>query len=221
MQSPYTCVLFDLDGTIADSAPGIISCLAKTFEQLGRPVPSPTEFLAWVGPPILDSFEQFAGMNALESRQALKIYRTFYLDHGITNLSAFDGIGDVLRAVHETPLPISLATSKPESLARIAMSEMGFLDYLDVLTGASEDEVRSAKAEIIGLALERLSDLGADVSRPIMVGDRIHDVEGAAANNIPSIFVEWGYGAPAEQVGSIASVSTADELQSLLLGQRR
>ena len=220
MSLPYSCVLFDLDGTIVDSAPGITATLAYTFEALGRPIPSPSQLLQYVGPPILESFEQLAGMTESEARHALDVYRERYLAHGVGNVSIYPGLADLLKAIHESPLALSLATSKPESLARIALTSLGVIQYLDVLTGASEDEVRSAKADVVEEALIRLRAIGADVSRPVMIGDRFYDVEGAAVHGVPTIFVEWGYGSPAEQVGTVASVSTAPQLQELLLGQR-
>jgi len=216
MSYPYTCVLFDLDGTIADSAPGITACLAQTFEQLGMPIPSPAKLLEFVGPPILESFEELAGMTPVEATAALAIYRGHYLEHGVGNVSIYPGLADVLRRIHESPMALSLATSKPESLARMALTSLGVIQYLDVLTGASEDEVRSAKADVVAEALVRLRSIGADVSRPIMIGDRFYDVEGAAAHNVPTIFVEWGYGSPAEQVGTVGVAATADDLATLL-----
>jgi len=216
MTYPYTCVLFDLDGTIADSAPGITACLAQTFEQLGMPVPSPAKLLEYVGPPILESFEELAGMTVVEAKQALAIYRALYLEHGVGNVSIYPGLADLLRRIHESPMALSLATSKPESLARIALTSLGVIQYLDVLTGASEDEVRSAKADVVEEALVRLRAFGADTSRPVMIGDRSYDVEGAAAHDVPTIFVEWGYGSPAEQVGTVGVAKTADELAEQL-----
>jgi phosphoglycolate phosphatase len=124
----------------------------------------------------------------------------------------------VLKAIHESPLPMSLATSKPELPATLILEHFNLAKYFDIITGASEDEVRSAKKDVVAEALLRLEAMGADVSRPVLVGDREHDVQGAAANNVPTIFVEWGYGSVAEQAGSIATVSTPEELQRLLLG---
>ena len=216
MTSPYTCVLLDLDGTIADSAPGITACLAETFEQLGMPVPSPAKLLEYVGPPILESFGHLAGMSADDAVWALTIYRKHYLDHGVGNLTIYPGVAEVMRRIHGSPMALSLATSKPESLARIALTELDVLQYLDVLTGASEDEVRSAKADVVEEALLRLEAFGADISRPVMIGDRSYDVEGAAEHNVPTIFVEWGYGSPVEQVGTVGVAKDAAELTRLL-----
>jgi len=221
MTSAYTCVLFDLDGTIVDSAPGITATLAYTLEKVGRPVPPPAKLLEYVGPPILDSFEQLAGMTEVEAHQALAVYRERYLAHGVGNVTIYPGLADLLKAIHESPLALSLATSKPESLARIALTSLDVIQYLDVLTGASEDEVRSAKADVVEEALIRLRALGADTSRPVMIGDRHYDVEGAAVHGVPTIFVTWGYGSPAEQVGTVGVADTAAELHELLLGHRR
>jgi phosphoglycolate phosphatase len=218
MEPAFTSILFDLDGTIVDSAPGITSTLAYTFEELGRPIPDPAELLAYVGPPILDSFRERAGMSMGEAAEALAIYRPRYLEIGALDSSLFPGVPDVLRSVHAAGIPLSLATSKPETPAKLILSHYGLLGEFDVITGASDDEVRSSKADVVAESLVRLAAIGADLSRPVLVGDRKHDVEGAAANGLPTIFVDWGYGSADEQAGTIAVVQTPADLQRLLLG---
>ena len=218
MSTPYSCILFDLDGTIVDSAPGITATLAYMFEQLGLPIPTPSELLKYVGPPLLDSFRDYAGFDAEESAAALAIYREKYLNVGAYDATQYPGVGLVLKAVHESPVPMSLATSKPETPATLILEHFNLARYFDVITGASDDEVRSAKKDVVAEALVRLAAMGADISRPVLVGDREHDVHGAAANDVPTIFVEWGYGSIAEQAGSVAVVATPEELQTLLLG---
>jgi phosphoglycolate phosphatase len=218
MTSTYSCILFDLDGTIVDSAPGITATLAYMFEQLGKPIPTPSELLRYVGPPLLDSFRDLAGFTPEESARALEIYREKYLNVGAYDATQYPGVGLVLKAVHESPLPMSLATSKPETPATLILEHFNLARYFDIITGASDDEVRSAKKDVVAEALIRLAAMGADISRPVLVGDREHDVHGAAANNVPTIFVDWGYGSVAEQAGSIAVVKTPEELETLLLG---
>ena len=124
----------------------------------------------------------------------------------------------MLRAVHSAGIPLSLATSKPETPATLMLSHFGLLGEFDIITGASDDEVRSSKEDVVAEAIDRLAALGADLSRAVLVGDREHDVEGAAANDIPTIFVDWGYGSALEQRGSLAVAHTPAELQRLLLG---
>jgi phosphoglycolate phosphatase len=212
MSSPYTAVLFDLDGTIVDSAPGITATLAATFERMALPVPTPAELLAYVGPPILDSFRDLAHFDAATSQRALDIYRVLYLETGVFDATVYPGLERVLRTIHESGIPLSLATSKPERPATLVLDHYGLTQYFDELTGASDDEVRSKKADVVAEALRRLRIGGADLSSPIMVGDRIHDIEGAAEHGVPTIFVTWGYGAPAETAGAIAIADDADQL---------
>lgn len=217
MKPGYSCVLFDLDGTIVDSAPGITGSLAHRFQELGLPVPSPTELLRYVGPPILDSFRDLAGFSPEQSQKALSLYRLHYLSDGVFDAAVYPGVPEVLAAIHEHGTPLSLATSKPETPATTILEHYDLLQYFDIVTGASDDEVRSAKADVVEEALKRLVALGADTSRPVLVGDRSHDVHGAAAHEVPTIFVRWGYGSPAEEVGAVAVVATPDELAALLI----
>jgi len=109
-------------------------------------------------------------------------------------------------------VPLSLATSKPESLARTILDHIGIADAFTEITGASEDEVRSSKPDVVAEALRRLAADGDAAPAPVMVGDRIHDVEGAAEHEVPTIFVTWGYGSPAEAAGAIAVARTSREL---------
>jgi len=218
MTAQYTSILFDLDGTIVDSAPGITKTLAYTFRTMGLPVPPQSELLAYVGPPILDSFRDRAGMSLGEAAEALAIYRPRYLEVGALDSTVFPGIGDVLGTIHTAGIPLSLATSKPETPATLILSHFGLLDYFDIITGASDDEVRSSKQDVVAEALVRLEAFSADLSNPVLIGDRIHDVEGAAANGVPTIFVGWGYGSAAEGTGSVAIAQTPAELLNLLLG---
>jgi phosphoglycolate phosphatase len=205
----WTCILFDLDGTIADSAPGITASLGYMFEEMGLPVPAPEELREWVGPPILDSFRDRA--------QALAIYREHYLEHAGTGAPIFEGVPHVLRSIHHAGIPLALATSKPEFPASVILDHGNLTANFRVISGSSIDEIRSAKKDVIAEALTRFRMIGVDTSRPVMVGDRDYDVEGAAANGMPSIFVTWGYGKPGEEQGSIAQVGHPRELIPLLL----
>lgn len=214
----WTCVLFDLDGTLTDSAPGITGSLVRTFEELGLPVPTPAELVEYVGPPLLDSLEKFAGMTEAEARAALTVYRSHYAEHGAFDSAVFPGIRGLLQRLHAAGIPLALATSKPESQATRILEHFGLAEFFTVITGASEDESRSAKADVVEEALRRLTAAGVELDHTVMVGDRQYDVEGAGAHGLPTILVEWGYGSPAEAAGAIAVVHSADQLSTLLLG---
>lgn len=215
----WSCVLFDLDGTITDSAPGIIARLAKTFEKLGLPVPTDDELMRWVGPPMLESLELRAGMTPAEAIDALIVYRGISdLDGPWTGSAVYPGITGVIKSLFAAGIPLAITSSKPESQVHAVLDHFGLSQYFAVLCGASEDEVRSAKADVIEEALRRLDAQGIDLSNLVLVGDRHHDVEGAAAHGIPTIMVEWGYGSPVEAEHAMAVVHSADQLTKLLLG---
>lgn len=214
----WSCVLFDLDGTIVDSAPAITRALVRTFSELGLRIPGPTELLAYVGPPLLQSFRELAGMSRRQAHQALGLYRSHYDAFGAVDAAVFPGVAGLLESLAEAGVPVALATSKPEYLACRVLRHFGLTDRFAVVAGASVDERISEKSDIIAIALRRLAEKGAPVDRPVMVGDRIHDVAGAADNGIPAIVVEWGYGSPEEAEGAIAIVHSVDRLRELLLG---
>jgi phosphoglycolate phosphatase len=214
----WTCVLFDLDGTLTDSAPGITSSLASTFEALGLPVPSPAQLVEYVGPPLLDSLQAFAGLDEEEARKALTVYRADYHEKGAFDSAVFPGIRGLLSRLKEAGIPLAVATSKPELQATRILEHFDLAKYFDVIAGATEDESRSAKSDVVADAIRRLTEQGVDLAQTVMVGDRAFDVEGATENGLPTILVEWGYGSPAEAAGAIAVVHSTDQLSSLLLG---
>ncbi|WP_129586738.1 HAD hydrolase-like protein [Microterricola viridarii] len=213
----WSAILFDLDGTITDSAPGITASLARTFEALGRPVPDAAELLAYVGPPLLDSFRTRAGMSEDEAWEAIRVYRADYNGSAL-DTAVFPGVAGLIERIKTAGVPLALATSKPETVATRILEAFGLAENFDVICGATEDESRSAKADIVAEALRRLREQGHDVSRAVMVGDRSYDTIGAAANGLPTILVEWGYGSPAEAADAYATVYSADQLAKKLLG---
>ncbi|WP_401000313.1 HAD hydrolase-like protein [Agromyces sp. GXQ0307] len=213
----WSAVLFDLDGTIVDSASEIMDSLAHMFTEMGVPVPDQETLRSYVGPPLLDSLRMTAGFSDVDAWEALNVYRDHYDDH-LLHSPVFPGVEGVLQGVQAAGLPIALATSKPESMARAVLEHTGLDRYFTVIAGASENEERSTKADVVAEALRRLNDLGVDTSEAVMVGDRGYDALGAAAHDVPTIMVEWGYGSPAEAGDAIAVVHSADQLRSLLIG---
>lgn len=126
------------------------------------------------------------------------------------------GIEGVLQSLTEQGIPLAIATIKSKDDALELLEQSNLRQYFSVVS-ASEDE-RTHKDDIVSHALTELEASGADLSMPVLVGDRIHDVEGASANGIPSIIVEWGHGGPDEAGDAIATVYSTDKLRELLLG---
>lgn len=214
----WSAVLFDLDGTILDSAPGILASLVETFTHLGITVPPEDELIHYIGPPLLDSLQNRAGLSPEDARHTLEVYRRDYRKDGAFDAAVFPGVIGVLESLKSAGIPVAIATSKPENHTLRILEHFNLMQYLTAVSGSSEDETRSSKADIVGRALELLREAGADTSLAVMIGDRVYDVEGSAAHDVPAIIVEWGYGSPQEATGAMATVYSADQLRELLLG---
>lgn len=215
----WSCVLFDLDGTLVDSAPGITRSLARTFDAMGLGAHSPEDLMKYVGPPLLETLRVHGGFDDETAERALEIYRELSAQSDVVDNAVFPGIIGLLGDLRAAGVPLALATSKPLSRATRVLEHFDLAKYFTFVGAASEDETRSLKADVVAYTLEQLAVLGADVAGPVLVGDRSYDVEGALANDVPTIMVEWGYGSPAEAVGAMAIVHSTDQLRGLLLGQ--
>ena len=194
-----SCVLFDLDGTLIDSAPGITACLAETIREFGGPSVRPDSLRSFVGPPVVDTLRTLTSLAESDLPSAIENYRARYLATGLQQSSIFAGIPALLAMLREWGIPTGVATSKRESHAR-AILELHSLDqYFAVVSGAGEDDRGAGKSAVIGSALQRLDVHDAS---SLLIGDRSFDIRGAAAMGIPSMFAQWGYGTPDESHGA-------------------
>ncbi|SEE75910.1 phosphoglycolate phosphatase [Arthrobacter alpinus] len=212
-----TCVLFDMDGTLLDSAPGVTSSAAEALTAVGAPVPPHNVLLKFVGPPMLESFRTVAALDEATARQALQHYRRAYADHGAEQSTVYEGIIHLLDQLDGAGIPMAVATSKVEDQAVRLAEHFDLGGYFVNICGASDELGRADKTEVIAELLHRLAAQGIDVSNPVMIGDREYDVTGAAAHGIASIFVTWGYGQPEESVGAAAIASSPEALLPMIL----
>ncbi len=202
----YDTILFDLDGTLSDPGIGITNSVMHALEHWNIRVKERSELYRFIGPPLLSSFEKFYGFSKEESREALKIYREYFSVKGLFENDMYEGIEELLKELKARGKRVILATSKPELYARQILEHFGIDGYFDFIGGASMDEVRVAKADVIRYALESVGLLKAgetllpeDVRmKTVMIGDRFHDVEGAKANGLQTIGVLYGYGSREE-----------------------
>lgn len=207
------CILFDLDGTLTDSGPGIMSCAAETFRHYGIAVPDEKTMRTMVGPPLRSSFIRF-GFREEQVDEAVAHYRMLYMDHGKYDNSPYPGILELVKKLHRDGHRLFVATSKPEHMSIDIMEHFGLAPYFERICGALLDGVRDKKSAVI----EYLLDGIGQADNLIMVGDTVFDVLGAAEHHIPTIAVSWGYGVNEEliQAGAVALADTAQQLYDLL-----
>jgi phosphoglycolate phosphatase len=214
--TPAPCVVFDLDGTLVDSAPGIVDCLAAALRANGYPVQHASSLKRFVGPPVADTLRALTGLSDAGVAEAVRHYRELYADHGILNSVVFPGIFAVLGALRELGVRMSVATSKRESHAARMLEIHGMTSFFPIVSGADEADAHSGKSEVIAACLGRLQAVGVDTANTLYVGDRKYDVAGGIATGLPVVFAEWGYGTTEESIGAIATSATPDQLIATL-----
>lgn len=217
--SPWSCVLWDVDGTVADASGGILPRITEVLTTLGRTPPEREELRHWIGPPLLESFEVRGLLSPDEAVEAVRMYRELASRDGYAaSVRLYPGVPELIRELHSAGVPQGTASTKPENQVRGILQHYELTDCFSSITGArAEATVLDTKADVLGRSLERLAAAGVDVSQPVLIGDRHHDVDGAAPYGVPVIFVRWGFGTPGEEEGAQAVVDDADQLRELVL----
>ena len=181
-------VYIDLDGTLTDPFHGISNCIAYALERLGQERPADAELRRFIGPPLLQTFEELVGP-ALAPR-ALGYYRERFSETGWLENAVYPGIHDALGAITGAGHRCFLATSKPRVFAERIVEHFDLSPYLSDVYGSELDGTRSDKTELLRFASrQRSGERGS-----VMIGDRHHDIVGALNNGFRAVGVSWGYG---------------------------
>lgn len=211
----YRYLFFDLDGTLTDSGPGIMNSVVYALNRMGAPVPDRAALTSFIGPPLAESFQSVCGFTPERAREALGLYREYFTDTGIFENALYPGIPELLSALKAAGRTVALATAKPEPFALRILDHFGISDYFDFRFGATMDETRSRKDQVIRYALDRS---GAPPAETLMIGDRDQDVWGAAKNGVDCLGALYGYGSrrALEEAGAKYFAEDAAEIKRLL-----
>ena len=217
MEKGYKYVLFDLDGTLTDSAIGITNSVAFALKKWNIEVEDKKTLNCFVGPPLKWSFMNYFGFTESQALEAVDEYRVYYRDRGIFENLVYPGVPEMLEAVRNMGKKVILATSKPEHFAIKLMEHFALDDCFVSICGATMDEKRTNKDEVIRYALDRNGI--TDTDECIMVGDRKYDVLGAKAAGIKSVGVLYGYGSRDEMDAAAPDfiAESVAELEEILM----
>ena len=210
--------LFDFDGTIADSAPGVTKCAQIAMVRMGFPEYPLEKLKFFMGPPLTYSFREMAGMTEEEADQAVILFRERYTKVGKLECSVYPGIPALLEKLKHAGHTIAVASAKPEPFVREIMDHFGILGYFDHVVGASMDEKSAHKVLSIRTAI-RSAGYENRMDEVCMIGDRKYDMEGAKEVGIRAVGVLFGYGTREELESSGADViaGTVRDLEEILL----
>lgn len=189
----YKYYLFDLDGTITNSELGITNSVKHALKKRGIIETDQALLRKFVGPPLAESFMKYYGFSAEEAKENIAFYREYYTNGGMFENEVYEGILELLQKLKAEEKILIVATSKPELFAKQILEHFELAKYFDLIAGASMDETRVQKDEVIAYALD-LYGVKQNSPDMVMIGDRENDIWGAKRNGLDSIGVLFGFG---------------------------
>ncbi len=214
------CALFDLDGTLTDSAEGIIKSILYALDKMEWDVPPMDILRLFIGPPLIESFVEHCGMTNEESKKAYAFFQERYLTIGKFENMVYPGILEMLAQCHEQGIFLAVATAKPEVSARQILEHFGLAPYFSVIKGAHNERGLIHKEDILNEALQECYAAQDKVETFYMVGDRLYDMEAAVELGCYPIGVTYGFGSREELLAAGAKVlcDTAAEVGKVIVG---
>ncbi len=208
-------LLFDLDGTLTDPGIGITNSVMYALRKFGIEEGNREKLYSFIGPPLYDSFREKYSLSHDDANLAVTYYREYFAPKGIYENTVYDGVYDMLARLKESGKTLVLATSKPEKFATEILGHFELDKYFEHVYGATMDEKRNKKDEIIAFALADMK-IGAD--NAVMIGDRRYDVEGGRCHGLMTVGVLYGYGDERELVkaGADHIAANVKELEKIL-----
>ena len=195
-------IFFDLDGTLTDSAPGIIHSVQYALKKYGIEAEE-NDLRSFIGPPLVHSFQDRFGFDHDKALEAVAYYREYFTAGGMFENSVYPGVEEMLQKLKKEGLMLAVATSKPEFFSKQILEHFALTRYFDFIGGAAMDETRTTKVEVLSYALQELQ---VDPAKAVMIGDRENDMEAASLLGTESIGVLYGYGSKEELANAGAKV---------------
>ena len=211
----YTAAIFDFDGTIAQTDPGVIGSARYALERMNWPDPGDGVLRGFLGPALYWSFEHLCGMDHDQASQALTYYRQDYSARGMFDIRIYDGLPELLRSLRSAGIYVAVASGKPDEFLKPILEKFGLLALVDAAAGPLEESTTTDKsAEIL-----RVLPFGAARERCCMIGDRRYDIEAGRGLGLKTAGVTWGYGALEEFALADFTADTPGALQAYLTGE--
>lgn len=203
--------MFDMDGTLLDSAPSVLRRLSETLTEFGVTPPADSALIHFIGPPILNTLTEFLAPDDVIA--AAKFYRGLADRDGLDRMELYRGIPQVLSALANAGIPLGIASSKPQHEVEFITAHFGITDFFTATVGSSDERV--TKSQVVIETLRLLNHNAHD--NALMVGDRIWDIDGAAEHGIPTVLVSWGYAAAGEEAKAIAHITSTNALTDFIM----
>lgn len=210
-QQDTKLVIFDFDGTIADTSGGILDSHRFALAAMGREVPSEAELRGVIGGNLLKIYRERFGFAEPDAREAVRIYRERYADVGIHNAKLYPGFAEMVKELKNKGYKVGVATLKAEIFAKIMLKELGIAVYFDEVCGMDPND----GLDKAGLILKCCELCGCNREEAILVGDSNNDYIGAQQAGVKFIGVTYGFGFMPDETYDFKTVNSCSELMEL------
>ena len=212
----YKTALFDMDGTVMKTDPGVLGGFHFALDTMGLSVPEGVDERLFLGPSLEFSFSKYIGLQGEDVQRAIDLYRQYYRGGGIFQCEVYPGVRELLARLKAAGVRCLVASSKPEPFVRQILEKFQLTDSFLFAGGSDFEGRRPTKESVIA---HTLSSAGLTADGCVMVGDRLYDVEGAGLFNMDCIGVTWGYGTRQElqNAGAAYIADTAEEVGNIIL----
>ena len=212
-QQNIRLVIFDFDGTIADTSEGILDAYRYTLESMGVPVPDDSALRTLIGGALLKNFCNLLQCNEETAKEAVQIYRKRYSEVGIHKAELYPGIGDALARLKDKGLMIGMATLKAQVFAEKMLEEMGIRNRFDCVCGMDQKDTTNKPS----LIQKCMRSCNCKESETVVIGDSNNDYEGAIKAGTHFIGVLYGFGFKMDESYAFPVVKSPDELMKSVL----
>lgn len=216
MAKEYKFVIFDLDGTLADTSAGVVNSVRYVQKKMGLPEITREQLYSHVGPPMEESYNRNFGLTGEKLRQAVELHKEYAVTNGYRELTVYDGIYELLSGLRAKGIKTGVATLKAQTTAEKIFAEYKLDKLFDVVTGTDSANPKS-KAQLLQ---ECIAAAGADKAEVVLIGDSSYDAIGAEQAGIDFIAVTYGFGFKSEEDAKkfphIAVCKSVREVQDLL-----
>ncbi len=214
MKRKYDYVIFDVDGTLLDTAEGVTSAVRHTIEKEHLESLTEEQLKSFIGPPIQESFRRVFGVDMVRAQELAAIFRNQYKDADLLKAVPYEGIYEVCDRLRQAGVTVGVATYKRQDYAEKILKAFHFDKYSHYLYGA-DHENKLKKMDIIELCMK---DMGVkDKSRVLMIGDSSHDAIGAEKIEVDFLGVTYGFEFQTESdVRKYKAVGAADKPAEIL-----
>ena len=213
MKKEYKLIIFDLDGTLADTSRGILDSHKHTLVAMGKEEPTDKELDGIIGGPLLKTYINRFGFNEEDANTAINIYRKFYATNGVLGVELYDNMAEVLKQLNAKGYKCAVATLKAENLAYVVLANLGIKDEFLIIHGVDSKDTLT-KSDLINMCI---NESGVSKSEAILVGDSYHDMNGAKEVGIDFLAVTYGFGLKKqEEISDPYIVNIVDKPNDLL-----